>query len=136
MIALIKHIAILCILIFASITDFKKREVPYTYIILIALTALIDFQASHMLGIIVSVPFYFAEKDGRCMGGGDVMAVAALGFSLGVRDTLSVVIIGCIVFISAGIVHEYKKGESKSLFPFIPALTAGYIVTMILEVVT
>ena len=129
-----KYFAILCILLFATVTDFKKREVPYIYIILLMLTALIDFRATNMLGFILSVPFYFAQKEGRCMGGGDVLIVAALGFSLGLIPTLVTVIIGCIVFIIAGLVTEIKKGKGKELFPFVPALTVGYIVTTVLEV--
>ena len=129
-----KYFAILCILLFATVTDFKKREVPYIYIILLMLTALIDFRATNMLGFILSVPFYFAQKEGRCMGGGDVLIVAALGFSLGLAPTLVTVIIGCIVFIIAGLVTEIKKGKGKELFPFVPALTVGYIVTTVLEV--
>ena len=129
-----KSFAILCILLFATVTDFKKREVPYIYIILLMLTALIDFRATNMLGFILSVPFYFAQKEGRCMGGGDVLIVAALGFSLGLAPTLVTVIIGCIVFIIAGLVTEIKKGKGKELFPFVPALTVGYIVTTVLEV--
>ena len=129
-----KSFAILCILLFATITDFKKREVPYIYIILLILTALIDFRATNMLGFLLSVPFYFAQLGGRCMGGGDVLIVAALGFSLGFMQTLVTVIIGCIVFIIAGLVTEIKKGKGKELFPFVPALTVGYIVTTVLEV--
>lgn len=131
---LIKTILLLCILLFASVTDFKKMQVPYLYIILLILTALIDFRASNMLGCLLSVPFYFAQNEGRCMGGGDVLMVAALGFSLGLVPTLVTVIIGCIVFIIAGLVSEIKKGKGKQLFPFVPALTVGYIVTTVLEV--
>ena len=87
-----------------------------------------------MLGCLLSVPFYFAQNEGRCMGGGDVLMVAALGFSLGLVPTLVTVIIGCIVFIIAGLVSEIKKGKGKQLFPFVPALTVGYIVTTVLEV--
>ena len=129
-----KYFAVLCILLFATVTDFKKREVPYIYIILLMLTALIDFRAINMLGFLLSVPFYFAQKEGRCMGGGDVLIVAALGFSLGLAPTLVTVIIGCIVFIIAGLVSEIKKGKGKQLFPFVPALTIGYIVNTVLEV--
>ena len=129
-----KYFAILCILLFATITDFKKREVPYIYIILLILTALIDFRATNMLGFLLSVPFYFAQKEGRSMGGGDVLIVAALGFSLGLAPTLVTVIIGCIVFIIAGLITEMMKGKGKQLFPFVPALTVGYIVTTVLEV--
>ena len=131
---LIKTILLLCILLFASVTDFKKMQVPYLYIILLILTALIDFRASNMLGCLLSVPFYFAQNEGRCMGGGDVLIVAALGFSIGLAPTLVTVIIGCIVFIIAGLVLEIKKGKGKQLFPFVPALTVGYIVTTVLEV--
>lgn len=129
-----KSFAILCILLLATITDFKKREVPYIYIILLILTALIDFRATNMLGFLLSVPFYFAQKEGRSMGGGDVLIVAALGFSLGFVPTLVTVIIGCIVFIIAGLVSEIKKGKRKELFPFVPALAVGYVVTTVLEV--
>ena len=130
----VKILAILCILLFATVTDFKKREVPYIYVILLILTALIDFRASNMLGFVLSVPFYFAQRDGRCMGGGDVLIVAALGFSLGFVPTLATVMIGCIVFIIAGLITEIKKGKRNELFPFVPALTVGYIVTTVLEV--
>ena len=133
---LIKTILLLCILLFASVTDFKKMQVPYLYIMLLILTALIDFRALNMLGIILSVPFYFAQKDGRCMGGGDVMIVAALGFSMGFPQTLVTVITGCIVFITAGLITEHRKGKEQKLFPFVPALTIGFIVTIILEVST
>ena len=133
---LIKEWAILFILLLASITDFRKREVPYTYIILILLTALIDFRVLNMLGALISVPFYFAQKDGRCMGGGDVMIVAALGFSMGFPQTLVTVITGCTVFITAGLITEHRKGKEQKLFPFVPALTIGFIVTIILEVLT
>ena len=129
-----KYFAILCILLFATITDFKKREVPYIYIILLILTALIDFRATNMLGFLLSVPFYFSQKEGRSMGGGDVLIVAALGFSLGFVPTLVTVIIGCIVFIIAGLITEIKKGKRKELFPFVPALAVGYVVTTVLEV--
>ena len=131
-----KYFAVLSILLFATVTDFRKREVPYIYIILLLLTALIDFRALNMLGIILSVPFYFAQKDGRCMGGGDVMIVAALGFSMGFPQTLVTVITGCIVFITAGLITEHRKGKEQKLFPFVPALTIGFIVTIILEVLT
>ena len=131
-----KYFAVLSILLFATVTDFRKREVPYIYIILLLLTALIDFRALNMLGIILSVPFYFAQKDGRCMGGGDVMIVAALGFSMGFPQTLVTVITGCIVFITAGLITEHRKGKEQKLFPFVPALTIGFIVTIILEVST
>ena len=68
------------------------------------------------------------------MGGGDVLIVAALGFSLGLAPTLVTVIIGCIVFIIAGFTIEIVKGKWQLLFPFVPALTVGYIVTTVLEV--
>lgn len=132
----LKTILILCILICASVTDFKKREVPYKYILLIMLSALIDFRAENMLGVILSVPFYFARKDGRFMGGGDVMIVAALGVALGLNKTTVTVCLGCIVFITAGCICEKMRGKGKLLFPFVPALTAGYIMTTLLEVLT
>ena len=131
----LKLLLILCILIFASVTDFRKREVPNIYIILmIIITALIDFRASNMLGSVISVPFYFAQKDGKSMGGGDLKLAFALGFSLGLAKSLMTVIFGCIVFITAGAVWEIANGNKGNLFPFVPALTAGYIITILMEV--
>lgn len=132
----LKTIFILCILVCASITDFKKREIPYKYIILLTLSAPVDFRVSNLLGIILSVPIYFARKDGRCMGGGDVMIVAALGIALGLAKTIATVCLGCIVFIAAGYVCERIKGKGRLLFPFVPALTIGYIMTILMEVLT
>ncbi|MBQ2921820.1 MAG: prepilin peptidase [Tyzzerella sp.] len=131
---ILKIFAILCILLHATVTDFKKREVPYIYIILLILTALIDFRASNMLGCLLSVPFYFCQRNGRCMGGGDFMIVAALGFSVGLIPMFDTVVIGCIVYIIAGFAIEIVKGKGRLLFPFVPALTVGYIVATVLEV--
>lgn len=131
---ILKIIAILCILLHATVTDFRKMEVPYIYIILLLLSALIDFRASDMFGCLLSMPFYFCQKDGRCMGGGDFMIVAALGFSIGLMPMFDTIVIGCIVYIIAGFTIEIVKGKGRLLFPFVPALTAGYIVTTVLEV--
>ena len=125
----LKLLLILCILILASVTDFRKREVPNIYIILIILTALIDFRALNMLGSVISVPFYFAQKDGKSMGGGDLKLAFALGFSLGLAKSLMTV-----VFITAGAVCEIANGKKGKPFPFVPALTAGYIITILMEV--
>lgn len=130
----LKLLLILCILILASVTDFRKREVPNIYIILIILTALIDFRASNMLGSVISVPFYFVQKDGKSMGGGDLKLAFALGFSLGLAKSSMTVIFGCIVFITAGAVCEIASRKKGKLFPFVPALTAGYIITILMEV--
>lgn len=127
---MVEH-CILVILILASIADFKKREVPvYCQIMLCCLVPL-AFRVQNLLNIFIVLPFIFAGgKKGR-MGMGDIKLVAILGLLLGINKMFFAVVFGLAAFI---LFVSRMRGKGEKLFPFVPALLIGYIITMTLEV--
>ncbi len=128
--------ALLCILLLVSVTDIQKREFPNIYQILLLLIYPLGFQPENLLGITLAIPFFIAALRTEEMGGGDVKAVGLLGGLIGFYPMLLTLMIGCTGFIICGKYREKRKGEEYISLPFLPFLTAGYLITFILEVWT
>ncbi len=126
---------ILCILIFASVTDINRREVPSIYQALLLVLIPFNFHIENLWGVLIAVPFFVAAIATDKIGGGDWKLVALLGVLIGIHKAFVTVVTGCIIFIISGLIMEKKKGKDDMLFPFVPSLTAGYIVTLILEAI-
>lgn len=126
---------ILCILIFASVTDINRREVPSIYQAPLLVLIPFNFHIENLWGVLIAVPFFVAAIATDKIGGGDWKLVALLGVLLGMHRAFVTVVMGCIIFIISGLVMEKRKGKGSMLFPFVPSLTAGYIVTLILEAI-
>ena len=130
----LKFILVTSIMISASITDIRKREFPIAYQLILLALAPLEFRAEYFLGTLIAVPFFVACLISDGMGGGDWKAVGILGLLSGLGTVLIAVISGCTGFIVYGFIAEKIKGEGHKTFPFIPFLTAGYILAKILEV--
>lgn len=128
------EVIILAILIAASITDFKRQEVPSIIQFALLLVLPFIYVNENVWGILLALPFFVASVINGSMGGADWKVVGLLGLCLGLSKMFAVTVIGCIVFIVVGEILQIIKGKGKALFPFIPALTVGYIVTLALEV--
>ena len=131
---LIKWALILCILLCSSVTDIRKREFPNIYQILLLLVYPIGFQIENLLGILLAIPFLTAALKTENMGGGDAKAVCLLGGLIGFHPMLLTLIAGCTGFIICGKYREMRKGGEHISLPFLPFLTAGYLIILILEV--
>ena len=130
-----KEYIILCILLSAGITDIKQREVPIIYQALLLVLIPFGFHIENLWGALMAAPFFVAAIATDKIGGGDWKLIALLGVLLGMHRAFAAVVMGCMIFIISSLVIEKRKGKGEMLFPFVPSLTAGYIVTLILEVV-
>lgn len=130
-----RGIAILGILIMASITDIRKQEVPVVYQVLLLCLIPFSFRLENLWGIAVAIPFFIAAVATDRIGGGDFKVIAILGILLGFYETLLTVIAGCLIFIFSSLVIGRIKGKGNNLFPFIPSLTLGYVGTLVLEAI-
>ena len=73
-----------CLLLAASVWDLRKRIIPDSICLLIALTGLIDFSPVNLLGVLAALPLLLAalyKPEG--IGGGDIKLTAAAGMVLG-----------------------------------------------------
>lgn len=130
----LKFILVTSIMISASITDIRKREFPVAYQLMLLALVPLELRAEYFLGTLIAVPFFVACLISDEIGGGDWKAVGILGLLSGFATVLIAVISGCTGFIVYGFIAEKIKGEGHKTFPFVPFLTAGYVLAKLLEV--
>lgn len=131
----IGDLIIALVLICTAVTDINRREVPIMYQVLLLVLIPFGFHIENLWGVLIAVPFFIASALTDKIGGGDWKLVALLGVLLGINRAFVTVVMGCIIFIISGLIMDKKKGKDDMLFPFVPSLTAGYIVRLILEAI-
>ena len=132
---MIKELLILLILLSAAITDIRKKEVPVVYQVLLLCLVPFCFSIENIRGVLIAVPFFIAAILTDKIGGGDFKIIALLGILIGLGKALWTVVFGCVIFIASGLIIGKCKGQKNIMYPFIPALTTGYIITLILEAI-
>ncbi len=115
------------LLLIATYTDLKKREIPDKLSIAIVVLALFDF---HPLGLLSALPFLVAAMmNPEGFGGGDIKLTAAVGFYLGFSETL----VGVVLALSLSILTYWvlcaakSKQEVSKAMPLAPFLTIGFL---------
>jgi len=123
------------LLLVASYTDIKRREIPDTVCVLLVLTGFLKFTFQNLLGIFVALPFLLAAMfKEESIGGGDIKLTAAVGFILGFWEGIYGLIIGLTLLILFYIMLRVssiirKKQVAKNLsMPLAPFLGIGFIV--------
>lgn len=131
-----------CLLMAASVWDFRKRIIPDSICILIVLTGLIDFGPVKLLGIFAALPLLIAAlcKPGS-IGGGDIKLTAAAGVVLGFWGCMTGLMLGLMAslvfyFIAQAMKRlrglEPQKASQASL-PMAPFLSLGFLVVFVLN---
>lgn len=115
----------------AAWTDIRSRTIPDIVSVFIAAVGLIRFSPTHLLGLLLAIPFFIAAARGR--GGlGDALLIAASCFLLGpCRGIVGLILalsVFCIFHITARAVRMYrKKDRSQASMPLAPFLAAGFL---------
>ncbi|HZJ98686.1 MAG TPA: A24 family peptidase [Tissierellaceae bacterium] len=123
------------LLLAASYTDIKRREIPDTVCLLLTLTGLLEFSYINLLGIFVALPFLIAAMfKEKSIGGGDIKLTAAVGIVLGFWKGIYGLIIGLTLLILFYIMLRIiavirKKQVARNLpMPLAPFLGLGFMV--------
>ena len=123
------------LLLVASYTDIKRREIPDTVCVLLVLTGFLKFSFQNLLGIFIALPFLIAAMlKEKSIGGGDIKLIAAVGLVLGFWKGIYGLIIGLILLILFYIMFRIssiirKKQVVKNLsMPLAPFLGIGFII--------
>lgn len=123
------------LLLAASYTDIKRREIPDTICLLLVLTGFLKFSFQNLLGIFVALPFLIAAMlKENSIGGGDIKLTAAVGLVLGFWKGIYGLIIGLILLIALYVILRIssiirKKQVAKNLsMPLAPFLGIGFLI--------
>ena len=128
----IKGLTLFMLLLYASNSDLKTREVNDNISIMITITALIGIGISNipmmLLGAIcVTIPqLLMATLKPNSYGGADIKIMAACSFLLGLERGLVAIIIGLLLAVLITItMRKLKKKDIKDTFPIVPYLSTG-----------
>lgn len=132
-----------CLLLAASLWDVRKRIIPDSLCVLIALTGLLTFTPGRLAGILLCLPLFIAAlwKEGG-MGGGDVKLTAACGFVLGLPAGCAGLILGLTAVLVRHVglkaIRKLKRMPIKpakaSALPLAPFLSLGFIAVEIIKI--
>lgn len=130
---------ILSALLFAaSYTDIKRRIIPDTVCILLALTSFICFEPTAFLGIFCAVPLLLAAYLCDGFGGGDVKLMAASGMVVGFVGGVFAIILALsaeLIFYLLHCAFQKSKGcEPIKSLPFAPFLAAGVLTAYFINI--
>ena len=119
-----------------SVIDIKTREIPNWISGAIALTALINFDARSLWGLIVAVIFFAVALFTCKIGGGDVKLIAALSVVCGLWGSFALLLfaqISMLVFyVIKFVIFKLRGRTADKALPFVPFITLGYVLTNIL----
>ena len=142
MITIIKGLFFAFLLVYAAVTDVKRREVDNWVCVAVLVVSLIGTGGSFMGAVITMLPFLIPAlikgdnaTGGSPVGGGDVKLVFACGAVLGVWGGLmqTVLALSFAALFAVGIL--FKKGLKackKTAIPLAPFLCAGGILSYII----
>lgn len=126
------------LLLTASVIDIKKRIIPDSICIVIALTGLIYFAPVQLLGLLTALPFLMAAMICGGMGGGDIKLMAAAGFVLGIGGGIAATVTGLTAMLLFYAIYKTitkaRGRECSKAFPLAPFLSIGCMAAYILKI--
>ena len=126
----LQAVLFLSLLSAASIMDMRKRIVPNSICIAIALIGLICFSPIKLFGIMSAMPFLFAGLYSGGIGGGDIKLTAATGLVMGFKGAIAGIVLGISAMLIFHVLHKiFRKPlevETKA-YPLAPFLSLGFL---------
>lgn len=128
----VKGVVLSLTLFYAALQDIQTKEVDDSVSIIIAMTALIQFDSSRFLymlvgGIVTAFPLFIAAliKPGK-LGGADIKIMSAIGFLLGAEKGMIALIAGLLLaVICIPIYRKIRKVKTNAAFALVPFLAIG-----------
>ena len=123
------------LLLAASYTDIKRREIPDTVCVFLVLAGLMNFSYINLLGIFVALPLLIAAvlKE-NSIGGGDIKLTASAGIVLGFwKGTygliigLSLLVVFYLLFVLISKIKKKQVAKNLSM-PLAPFLGIGFVI--------
>ena len=124
------NLLFITLLLIATFTDIKKREIPDTICICVGVLSLFNI---HPLGVFAALPFLIcAMVNTDYIGGGDIKLTASVGLFLGYWDTTYGLMIALsfttIIYCAQRLYHKITGRDAPhKTVPLAPFLTIGFL---------
>ena len=133
---IVKGLLFAALLVYAAVTDIKRREVDDWVSVSILIVSLIGSGGSFWGAVITALPFFVpALVKGGSIGGGDVKLMFACGAVLGVWGGMLHIVLAlslAAVFALGILIKKGYKACKKNAIPLAPFLCAGGIASYII----
>ena len=132
----IKGLLLCGILMYASLSDLEKREVPDYVSVMILILALVNFNTSNLPSMLIGAAMVFVPqmviavtRPERSVGGADIKISTAAAFLLGAQSGLFALIVGLtLAVVTMLILSRTDKTRKEKGFPLVPFLAVGSMI--------
>ena len=129
----VKGMILTLLLLYASLSDFKKREVPDCVSVMILILAFVGFEPSNLLSMLAGAAVVFIPQlattmltPNRPIGGADIKISSALAFLLGAEKGIFALVVGMLLaVVITAISNKLNDRDQKQAFPLVPFLWIG-----------
>ena len=129
----VKGMILTALLLYASLSDFKKREVPDCISVMILILAFVGFEPSNLLSMLAGAAVVFIPQlattmltPNRPIGGADIKISTALAFLLGAEKGIFALVVGMLLaVVITAISNKLNDRDQKQAFPLVPFLWIG-----------
>jgi leader peptidase (prepilin peptidase)/N-methyltransferase len=117
------------LLLAASVSDIRRKIIPDSICLGIALTGLLTFEPVKLAGILAAALFLITALLFGGMDGGDIKLMAAAGLVLGFNKSMAATLIGLtalLVFHAGNTIIQMLRGRTtQKSYPLAPFLSLG-----------
>lgn len=129
----VKGLILCMILLWASLSDIARHEVPDSITVMILILAFVGFETGNLPSMLIGASAVFVPqmivsviRPGKAIGGADIKISTALAFLLGFEKGIFAMLIGMLSgVIFMVIVRKVRKEKSKDPFALVPFLSFG-----------
>ncbi len=139
-IAAIQGLILCAILLWASVSDIAKHEVPDFITAAILILAFVGFEPANLPSMLIGAAVVFIPqllvsvlRPKRAIGGADIKISTALAFLLGAEKEIFALLVGMLLgVIIMLIVRKIRKETNKEPFALVPFLSFGAMLAFII----
>ena len=129
----VKGMILTLILLYASMSDFRKREVPDWIWVMILILSFVNFQSDHLSSMMTGAVVAFIPQlatnmmiPNRPIGGADIKISTAMAFLLGAWKGIFALIVGLLLaVVVTAVTNKVKNQDQKAAFALVPYLWIG-----------
>ena len=130
---MVKTLILFGILLYASVGDIQKREVPDVVWIMIGILAFVGFDSANLPSMLIGAAAVFLPqfalamiRPNKAVGGADIKISTAAAFLLGAEKGIFALIVGLTVAVIVMLIlGKAKKIDKSEPFPLVPFLSVG-----------
>ena len=129
----VKGLILCMILLWASLSDIARHEVPDFITVMILILAFVGFETGNLPSMLIGASAVFVPqmivsviRPGKAIGGADIKISTVLAFLLGFEKGIFAMLVGMLSgVIFMVIVRKVRKEKSKDPFALVPFLSFG-----------